>query len=110
MPSSADNAAVVVSKSDPDKEFRAHLLKETTGLRQLYDEPDEERGWVVDAVSFDGLVTISATGETKKVNDKNYVDSIEVSFVSDSGETKQTFAPGVGLVLDGDLDLVPNAE
>ena len=69
-----------------------------------------ERGWVVDAVSFDGLVTISATGETKKVNDKNYVDSIEVSFVSDSGETKQTFAPGVGLVLDGDLDLVPNAE
>jgi len=50
MPSSADNAAVVVSKSDPDKEFRAHLLKETTGLRQLYDEPDEERGWVVDGL------------------------------------------------------------
>ena len=69
-----------------------------------------ERGWVVDAVSFDGLVTISATGQTKEINEKDYADSIEVSFVSDSGETKQTFAPGVGLVADGELGLVPKAE
>ena len=39
-----------MTDTDRDRESRALLLADTTTLRQLYDEPDEKRTWVVDGL------------------------------------------------------------